>query len=185
MSEKQVKGSIMLDYVRMIRANRDKDWQKYLEPEDWEIVNGRILPSVWYPFDTFQRCGLAAFHLIANGNVDLVQAWGRISMEQLVKGIYKSMIADPVPSKALDRFILMRRQFFNFSVLELEQVSEKQAEIWLFRDPDDPGTEPYSAQLKGGFERLIELAGGHNPKITFFPTERDGKKCNEFDITWE
>jgi len=79
MDEKRVKGTLLLDYVCMIRANKDKDWQKYLKPEDWEIINGRILPSLWYPYETFERAGMATFYVLGGGNFDAVRAWGKIS----------------------------------------------------------------------------------------------------------
>jgi len=185
MPDKKVKGSILLDYIRMVKGNKDKDWDKYLTPEDWEIVNGRVLPSVWYSFETFQRCGLAAFHLLADGNIDIVRAWGRISMEQFTKGVYKSVIADPDPMKALDRFVRLRIQFFDFAELELEKVGEKHAKIRVAAVRDEEGNEPYCAQLMGGFERLVELAGGANPKITIESKQWEGAPGTEFNITWE
>jgi hypothetical protein len=45
MSDEKVKGTMMIDQVRMIRGNKDKDWNKYLKPEDWNIINTKILPS--------------------------------------------------------------------------------------------------------------------------------------------
>ena len=45
MSDEKVKGTMMIDQVRMIRGNKDKDWNKYLKPEDWNKINTKILPS--------------------------------------------------------------------------------------------------------------------------------------------
>lgn len=185
MNDKKVKGSILLDYVRMIRANKDKDWNKYLKPEDWDIINGRILPSMWYPLDTFQRAGLAAFHILGGGKLDLVRAWGRISMEQLVKGIYKSIIMDADPIKAIDKFVLLRKQFYNFSALEMKAIGDKHLNVWIEYGAKEDGAEPYCAQLKGGFERLVELTGGKNPKVSTGIKKHDGRDGIEFDLTWE
>jgi len=185
MMEEKVKGSLLLDYVRMIRANKDKDWGKYLEPQDWEIINGRVLPSLWYPLSTFRRAGLATFNLLANGNMEMVRAWGRISLEQLVKGLYKSIVAEPDPVKALERFVLMRRQFYNFLSMEMKPVDDKHVKLLLAFGPEEPGHEPYRAQLQGGVERLLELTGGKNPEINFSGVEWNGASATEFDITWE
>ena len=35
---KHVKGTLFLDYVRMIKKLKDIDWSKHLTPEDMEIV---------------------------------------------------------------------------------------------------------------------------------------------------
>lgn len=185
MSEKKVKGSLLVDYVRMIRANKDREWDKYLTEEDWKIINSRILPSAWYPLETFQRAGMATFHELAGGNLSAVRAWGKISMEQLLKNIYKSVIADNNPMKALERYILLRRQFFNFSEQEFEKVGEKHARVFLDYGPDREGGEPYAAQFEGGLEKIVEMTHGSTPKIESSRKEHKGFNGIVFDITWE
>ena len=44
MSDEKVKGIMLVDQVRMIRGNKDKDWNKYLKPEDWNIINRNDTP---------------------------------------------------------------------------------------------------------------------------------------------
>ena len=56
MSDEKVKGTMMIDQVRMIRGNKDKDWNKYLKPEDWNIIKGMILPAAWYPYHQISPC---------------------------------------------------------------------------------------------------------------------------------
>ena len=185
MEDRRVKGTLILDYVRMVRRNKDKDWNKYLKPEDWEIINGRILPSLWYPYETYKRAGWAAFHLIAGGNYDLVHAWGKISVDLLTKGPYKSIISDQNPLRALEGFVNLRRQFFNFAAMEFEKVGEKYAKILFAGAPDDPVMEAFNSQMTGAFEKLVELTGGKNPKVSFKATIRDGSTSTEFHIKWE
>jgi hypothetical protein len=181
----QVKGSLLLDYIRMIKANKDKPWHKYLTPEDMEIIEGRVLPSVWYPYETFRRCGLATFHELAGGKVEAVRAWGKISMEQLVKGLYSSVVTEKDPMKAIERFVSMRRQFFDFDARTHEKVGEKHIKVRLQTIPDREGIEAYTAQLTGGFEKLIELTGGKNPKIVLTKKQWAGDPVTELDISWE
>ena len=181
----QVKGSLLLDYIRMIKANKDRPWHKYLTKEDMDIIEGRIMASVWYPYDTFRRCGLATFHEIAGGKVELVRLWGRISMEQLVKGVYSAVVQSGDPAKAIERFLNMRRQFFNFEGMSLHKIGDKKIKIVLNPISDRQGIEAYAAQLMGGFERLIELTGGKNSKITLAKRQWAGDPNTEIDITWE
>ncbi len=49
MAERKVKGTMVVDQVKLIRGNKSMNWSKYLKPEDWEAINKRILPSEWYP----------------------------------------------------------------------------------------------------------------------------------------
>jgi len=184
MAGKKVKGSLLLDYVRMIRANRDKEWERYLSGEDWEIINSRIIPAAWYPFETFVRAGMAVFYELAGGDLSISRAWGKTSMENLIKNIYKSVICDKDPMKALERFILLRRQFFNFSEQEFERVSDKHARIFFDYGPDRYGGDPYAAQFEGGVETIVEIACGFTPKIISSVKKQNGSNDIVFDITW-
>ena len=60
----RVKGTLLLDYVRMIRANKELDWDEYLETEDWEVINSQILSSQWYSYDSFRRIAYGVFKVI-------------------------------------------------------------------------------------------------------------------------
>ena len=64
----QVKGTMITDYVKLVRSNPDKDWGRYLEDGDWEIINGQVLSSAWYPYEFFRRLGYAVFKEIAPGH---------------------------------------------------------------------------------------------------------------------
>ena len=87
--EKKVKGSLLAIQARFIRANKDRDWDKYLKPEDWEIINASVLPSLWHPLETFQRGGVAIFEIIAGGDLEVIRSMGKFSVDQLAKDIYK------------------------------------------------------------------------------------------------
>jgi len=185
MADRKVKGTMVVDHVRMIRANKGRDWDKYLKPQDWEIVNGRILPSMWYPLETYQRCGWATYQVLAGGNLDLVRLRGRIRGKELFEDIYKNIVIDQNPMKALDRFVIIYGQLFNFSTLEFEKVGEKHARIHHDYDPNDPGSLPYCYQLMGHFDTLIEMTGGKNVKIELIAKQWEGAPETIFNITWE
>ena len=42
MEEKMVKGTMVLDFVKMVKAHKNLDWNKHLKPEDWEIINSIV-----------------------------------------------------------------------------------------------------------------------------------------------
>jgi hypothetical protein len=62
-----------MDQVRLIRGNKDHEWDSYLKPEDWEIITQDILPSAWYPLETYQRCGWAVFNILGGGDPNLAR----------------------------------------------------------------------------------------------------------------
>ena len=181
----RVKGTLLLDYVRMIKANKDRPWHKYLTPKDIEIIEGRVLPSVWYPYETFRRCGLATFHELAGSRLETVRAWGKIWLTHLVKEVYTSVSTEKDPLKAIERFLNLRKQFFNFEALSYEKVGEKHIKIRLYSVPDKESVEAFSAQLCGGIEQLIEITGGKNPRVTFNTKQSAKEAQTDIDVKWD
>src|SRR5690349_436248 len=79
--ERRVKGTLFVDYVRMLRANKEADWSRYLQPGDLEFLSQRIDPSGWYPMESFERMGVAILAEVARGELELVREWGRAQTE--------------------------------------------------------------------------------------------------------
>ena len=92
MEEKKVKGTMLIDFVRMVRSNKNLDWNKYMQPEDWDFINSKILPSNWYPFDFYARLGWASFNLVGNGDLELARLNGQIMAQHLFETTYTSMV---------------------------------------------------------------------------------------------
>jgi hypothetical protein len=185
MVERKVKGTMLVDQVKMIRANKGLDWSKHLNPADWETINKRILPSEWYPLELYRRCGLATFNVLAQGNLDLVRLRGRFRGKELFENVYKSAIIDKDPAASLTRFVTMYAQLFNFSSLRFENVGKGHAKLFHDYDRRDATSTPYCYQLMGHLDVLIEMAGGKNAKIEFPAKQWEGAPLTIFDITWE
>ena len=64
-----VKGVLFADYVRMLRANRGRSGNEFLEPEDLPFLHRTIALDEWCPMDSFERLGLAIFQGIAEGDL--------------------------------------------------------------------------------------------------------------------
>ena len=84
----KVKGTMLIDQVRMIRGNKDKDWRNYLTSEDWAIVKGMVMPASWYPVETYKRCGRDVFKVFAGGNTDIVRLSGKMRRKELFETTY-------------------------------------------------------------------------------------------------
>jgi hypothetical protein len=185
MTEKMVKGTILEDTVRLIRGNKDRDWDKYLTPEDWKIVNSKILSSSWYPLETFRRCSTATFFLLAGENLELARQQGKVRGRELFEGVYRILVIKKDPMTALDRFLHMYGQLFNFSTIRGERAGEKSMKIFLDYDPDDIGYEAYCYLLMGYLEQLIEMTEGKNIRIVITAKQWTGSPETIFDISWD
>src|SRR5687767_4482751 len=101
----RVKGLLFVDYVRMLRAHRDRSWGDYLQPEDQPFLQQTIDPSGWYPMETFERLGIAILQTVAGGDLGLVRHWGRFSVAH-VAGILDTIVVPEDPRESLMRFFV-------------------------------------------------------------------------------
>jgi len=192
MKEAKVKGTVLLDYVRLIRVNKNKNWDKYLKKEDWSIINGRILPSVWYSCELFFRFGEAVLSEIAKGDLNTVKQFGKSNAETLFKGTYKGIMDSTASGgseviKSLERYVTLSPSLFNFITVHLEKISEKRVKLHVKIDlqVERKLLEPYFTQLSGTMERLTEMSGGKNVKVTTSERHWEGASDTILDIVWE
>ena len=185
MSDQKVKGTMMVEQVRLIRSNKQLNWNKYLVPEDWKVINSTILPSAWYPLDTYRRCGKAVFQLLAHGNTEIVRLRGRVRGKELFETTYKHVVFEPNTMNALSSFVNIYGQLFNVSPLGFKKITDKHATISHDYDHSDPGNLPFCYQLMGHLDTLIEMTGGKNHKIEMTKKLWEGANATIFDIQWE
>lgn len=187
----EVKGSLLVDVVRLIRANKDRDWKKYLNEKDLEIIESQILPTAWYPLDTYERAERAIFQEIGQGKLENARIWGRFAIDDMVKRIYQNLIEEQDPMLTLERFTLFRKQLFrfqdpNFQPMEFSQMGPKQVRIKIQLNHPLELFEAYAYQSMGSFERLVELAGGKEPKVSI--VEYDWKSRCPYavlEVSWK
>jgi len=183
---KQVKGTLFVDYVRMVKSRKDVDWSKYLNEQDMKILDelGRVLPSSWYPFDTFERMGIGAFHEIGGGDLEAIRRWGQVSTDQLVK-VYKGLVQPGDPIGSAEKFNVFRAGFFSFPGVELELFpDDNKIKLYVFFSQNEQAAEAQAFQAFGAIERLIDLAGARDIKHTFVARIWDGAPKTILEITW-
>ena len=183
--DRKVKGTMLVDYVRLIRSRKDIDWDKHLTKEDLEIIQGRIFPLGWYPYETFQRCGLAVLHEIANDDLKIVRALGRITMQNLVEKTYHKLAQAKDIFDAFKALQAIRSRFFNFASPYYEKAGPSSIRIILEGAPDEEGLEALCYQVIGNYEYLTELYGGKNVKLTWEKKTWEGDDSTSFTLSWE
>ncbi len=122
----EVKGTLLLHWVKAIRANRDKDWSDSLTAEDWELIDGRILPSNWYPFEQWVRIGSALFKVAGNRDLNLTRVFGLDWMKNFLE-VYKNILVDGDPAASITKFGQLRihstRIFIHFLKSSTKAIS--------------------------------------------------------------
>jgi len=179
----QVKGSMIIDYVRLVRANKDRNWDDYLEDADWEIIKNRVLPSSWYPYESCRRIGLAVFKEIAQSDHATTKIFGRFVGRNLIE-IYAHILHENDPVTSIETLCGMNRAFSDGDMgIELLDKGDNHVKI-RFAAPEEDNREfmeAFCSQIVGIYEELVDQAGGNNVTSS---SELIGKRC-DFFINWE
>lgn len=180
----RVKGTLVLDYVRIIRANRGQDWSKYLTPEDWQIIDGQVLSSQWYPYDSFRRIAYAVFKVIAKGNLKTAETFGRFTIKNMLK-VYKNMLVPGDPAASVEKLARLRSMFFDGGV-DSRMIEHGKGwlryEIIVSAQEEDPERlEAFCHQVAGNLIELVEQSGGKNIMADISLKSGGG----EIKVTWE
>ena len=160
----KVKGALLVDFAKVIRDNKDRDWKKYLNEEDLKIISGTVMPSAWYDTGTYERAGFAIFQEVGQGKPANAFIWGKFLIEDLGKRFYKNLISfgDPIGSfKSCQTFL---NQWFafddpGFQAFSVEQAGPTQVRILVKYDHHLDFFEASINQVAGSMERIAELNG--------------------------
>ena len=180
-----VKGSLILDYVSIIRANRDRKWGRYLEPKDWDIINGKIFPCIRYPVDSFRRIGFAIFREIFKSDLQTARSFGRSNMKTLLRIYPDSFLVPGDPLESVKRFVMSRRTMIgDGSDAGVIEHRDGRARIKIVMAPDEDDRERAGAfcyQYAGNLEELVRQAGGEDIAAIV----RRRRRAFEIMVKWE
>ena len=181
--QRNVKGLLFADYVRMIRSKKDVDWASQLEREDMFYLRSKIEPLEWYPMETFERFGNAILREIAASNVEAVRMWGEMSVDQLCIAS-PNLVAEGDPVEAMMRFRVQRATYFDFEALEIPTLVDDHAHVVIHYFMGPMAEEAASYQTMGFFERLLEKAGATKIGARFLECSWSGDPRTLLALHW-
>jgi len=180
------KGTFIVDLVRIIRSQKNIDWSKYLKPEDFEIVEGLILPSNWYPSDSYWRLSQAVTTEVAKMQLDMVFEFGRLNAKSSLK-VYKRWLVQGDPLASLENCSKLMNSFYDFEGTEHKNNIIENGPGWIkltvydFPDIIIPEMRvPYFYGMAGYYQEIAEVAGGKTIKNTLL----DKGNCFEMTFSW-
>jgi hypothetical protein len=173
--EKNVKGVVILDLVKVIKAFKDIPWEDYLESEDMEIVKSMVIPTAWYSAESFQRMALAVWEHVSKKDENVVREWARGAMKGLLEGPYRPHLERGDPFAATEKFLDLRRGLFSFSRTWLEKKGEKEMVVGISEVGKMEGFYLLTILVAAHVQVIIEFNGG---KDVEFEIEERG------DLKW-
>lgn len=186
---REVKGTVMVDYAKMYRANKGLDWTKYLYPEDIKILEGKVGEQEWYPFETYERLGYAVFMLIGKGNPDSVRFYGAAVAQKMFES-NPSFFRRKEPDSAVQTFLNIMKRFFKPEIYSVKVTMDTASSIkWVAHSVEkkSKAIEPYTLQCVGSAERIIRIVKEDEQlEITFeiVAAEWKGDDHTEVLIKW-
>ena len=181
--QRNVKGILFADYVRMIRFHKDADWASRLEPEDLRYLGECIVDDAWYPMGTFERLGNAILAEIAAGDVQAARVWGSMSVDRL-RAAQPSLLSPGDPVETLMRFRVLRATYFDFDAIEVTGLTDGHASIVIHYYMGRRAEEAASHQTMGFFERLLQLAGARDLDARFVERSWAGDPRTLLTVDW-
>jgi len=182
--DRRVKGSVIIDYLKIIRANPDLPWAEHLTPSDLEQLDQMILPSSWYPIDLFERIGIAIFKLVSKDNYDIVHSFGRMVGER-INTENPGLVVPDRPNDTLNKYLVIQDRLYSFKFIEKGDSSPGQTIVHIHSEPEDQGAPLLISSTSGTIERLIELSGARNIKFNLIESVAKGADKNSLEVTWE
>ncbi len=166
----KVKGTAIVDLVRIVRAQKGIDWGKYLKPEDLKIVNSLIVATEWYPGDSFWRIAYAVAKEVGQMNPENQFLFGRLSAQSYLR-VYKRILVEGDPAASLERCVNLWQSFYDFEGAPFKKTEIEKGPGWIkltaYDYPDMIIPEmrvPYFSGLTGYFQEIAEKAFGKDIK---------------------
>lgn len=179
-----VKGSLLLDFANMIETSPGLPWSDHLLPEDLELIGQMILPASWYPVESFQRIGLAAFVLLAKENYAIIRAYGR-SLADKLNEEYPGMVCKGRASGTIEKHRAIQERLYSFEITRAEQIGPGHIAVHIYTTPEEVGVRPMMEINSGTVERLIELSGGRNIEVKVTEAVWEGADRSTLEVKWE
>ncbi len=180
---RRVKGTLFVDYVRMLRMHKDVDWSTQLDTADLALMRSRIEPGAWYPMESFERFGLVILNVIAGGDLALVREFGRASVDWILLD-EPGLLAERDPRETLMRFHVLRQSFFDYSALDVRGLTDREACIAIDYQMGPAAEEAAALQTLGFFERLLERAGAGAVSAHFSSMRWEDAPRTVLELRW-
>ena len=181
---RHVKGSLFVDYVRMLRARKDVDWARCLASSDLPYLESQVVVESWYPMEVFERFGLAILEEIARGDLFIVRSWGRLSAEDLANTKADLLVAGDA-RESLMRFHVVRRSFFDFDAVSIPELSDANARVLVHYGMGNRAEQAAAHQTLGFFGRLVELTGAGSVRAGFEQRAWEGDGKTVMTLEWQ
>ncbi|OGP57483.1 MAG: hypothetical protein A2V67_06605 [Deltaproteobacteria bacterium RBG_13_61_14] len=179
-----VKGSALVDYVMLMRANPDLAWAENLLAEDLAQLKQMILPASWYPADLFQRLGVAVFKLVSKESYEVVRGFGRFLADRMNKE-NPGLVVPGRAQDTLSKYRVIQERLYSFKIIEIVESGPGRSRLRISTEPGDVAARLLAEVTAATAGRLVELSGGRNLEMKLLKAVWEGAKQTTLVASWE
>ncbi|MBN1800620.1 MAG: hypothetical protein JW891_03890 [Candidatus Lokiarchaeota archaeon] len=178
----QVKGAMILQLVKVIKSNKSGIYEDLLSKQAKVVLNKRILPSVWYPYDAYKSMLIAVFSVEAKDDFKKVISWGHTEGQKTFTELYKTFVGKSEPKTALEKFARFRKLMFNIGDLKVENLTDTTADVRYIGFDSD--FKVYYYVSVGWVEKFLELCMDSKVTSEFISKSWEGDKETVVRLSW-
>ncbi|MFX1381460.1 MAG: hypothetical protein ACFFBP_03380 [Promethearchaeota archaeon] len=179
---KQVKGTMFKMIIKAIKADKSGTYDNILSDKAKEMMNQRILDSIWYPFDIYKECFNALCKVTANDKKEVIIKWGRVESERLMTRIYSQAITEGNIESAIEKYARFHKMVFNFGEIQSELISDNQI-IVNYREFEKDFRNFYYIAI-GWIDKFIDLCIGKKAQYEILKKSWEGADLTQFKLSW-
>ncbi len=163
--EKKIKGVDLIGVVMSLKAWKKQAGRELpdVHPDDVPYLDGsiRVLPSVWYPFETFTRLLSLSHRYVYGGTEEGMIRMGRDAAALAYGGVHSIFVRKDDFAGSVRSFQSQWRQHFNFGELTVDRIpGGVRIRFEDFRD----ASRIHGVLHVGWFLQLAEMCGAQKPK---------------------
>jgi hypothetical protein len=186
----QVKGSAITARIKYVRDTHGEEGVRRVKakmsPEHRAILDGRVLPHAWVPFDLFVELCLTVDELFGKGNLALVKEMGRFAARANLPTLYRLFYVLGSPEFILGRAPRLWDVHYDSGRLETSFAIKDGRRTASLRIIDFATPHRvHCLSVWGWGEQSVELSGGKTVESSEASCRCNGAAVCEFLISWK
>jgi len=182
--ERNVKGTIMKVIVKGIKSDKTNVqlYDDVLSDDAKELLNTRILDSVWYSHDTFIELYRALAQFFANNSPEIIVSWGQDFGQAIMTSIYKNIVIKGDLDKLIKKYQNFHRLMYNFGDFTIEKVSENEI-LLTYRNFDSKFEIWYFTSI-GWMQKSVEMCIKKKVEYEILKRSWKGDQVTQYKLSW-
>jgi len=186
MTNPSIKGSAVLDTVRVVKARAGEDGFRRildaLDPEGRSLFQGAILSTEWYPLDAFAGFLGANIRETAGGDERVLVERSAAVVENQLRGIYRLFVRLGSPDFVLRRVSIIHSNFFKG--VDIQRMSYAPGRAVIRYSGFRPQHRLLDYVLIGFYRKALEISGAGDVQVSMTTSIGESRGYAELEAIW-